>query len=194
MSQPSVPIGKNARMHNVTLRTLVPAAGLALALAGCSSSSGSGSAATSTTAGSGGASSTTTAAGSSGGDLCATVPGDKVAAALGVTVTSAKPMSAGERFRSSNTLPSCIYKGATVNVAHAEFIPCTEYQGLKTDPVANRKPLSGVGDEAVARADASSAGTFIDSVSKKGDRCLYLLIIQGADEAKTKAVTQLFYA
>lgn len=189
------------------LRIATPVVGLGLALSACSSSgssSASGGTSTTAAAGSAGASSTTaggsgTGSGTaSGADLCSTVSAEKASTILGQPVTAAKALSASDRFRSSNTLPGCKYLGAPTAagdalLVNAERLPCPDAEGVFTDTTVTRKDLAGVGDKAAARPDMVDASLYIDTVSKKGDECLYVRIYQGAPEAKAKALSNAFW-
>ncbi len=175
--------------HNA-LCIVVPLAGLSLAMSGCSSSSTptATNAAGSSTSGApsaGGAASTST-------DLCLTVPADKVSTLLGTPVKSAKVLTESGRFRVGNTLPGCTYQGDTIGVVQAEFLKCDDWKGLESDPIAKRKPLAAVGDSAMARPSGSDPTVLIDTISKKGDRCLYVQIFQGTTEAKAQSLTNEF--
>lgn len=191
------------------LRIATPVVGLGLALTACSSSgstsSGAGSGATSSTAASGGAGASSAAgtgsgsgASATGADLCTTVTAEKVSSILGVPVTGAKALSASDRFRSANTRPGCKYLGTPTAggdflLVSAEKLSCPDADGVFDDPTVKRAALSGVGDKAAARPDMVDASLLIDTVSKKGDECLFVRIYQGAPEAKAKALTNAFW-
>lgn len=187
------------------LRVATPIVGLGLVLSACSSSgtstaAGDGGSPTTTAAGSD--ASTTTAAGdgggstggAAGGDLCASVPADQVAEILGTDVAAAEPLAASDRFRSANTLPGCKYlaepsAAGALMVVSAEFLACSDAEGVFTDPGVPRVELSGVGDRAMARADLIDSTLYIDTISEDGDQCLFVRIFQGAPEAQAAELT-----
>jgi len=185
--------------------TTVLGLGLGLLLSACGSSgtstAGGDGESPSTTAAVSGASTTTpgeadggSTGGDTDGDLCAAVPADQVAGILGQDIAAAQPLKVSDRFRSQGTLPGCTYvaepsAAGTLMVVSAEFLECSEAEGVFTDPVAKRTELSGVGDRAMARADATDSTLFIDVITEKGDQCLYVRIFQGAPEAQTKELT-----
>lgn len=186
------------------LRVATPIVGLGLVLSACSSSgtttAGGDGGSPTTTAGSD-ASTTTAAAGDGGGstagadgDLCASVPADQVATILGSDVAAAEPLAVSDRFRSANTLPGCKYltepsAAGALMVASAEFLACSDAEGVFTDPGVPRVELSGVGDRAMARADLIDSTRYIDTISQDGDRCLFVRIFQGAPEQQAAELT-----
>jgi hypothetical protein len=164
----------------------------ALALAACSSS-GSSTASPSSTSGAGSSSGGGANAGAgnaSGRDLCASVTAADVQAITGETITAAKPLGSGSRFRSGFTGPSCVYTTTTgLGGVNAEFVAADSYQGLTTDPVTKPKALSGVGDEAFQAVDQVDGTKVIRTLAKKGDQYLFVQIYAGTTEANAKTLT-----
>ena len=74
-------------------------------------------------------------------------------------------------------------------VVSAEFLACSDAEGVFTDPGVPRVELSGVGDRAMARADAIDTTLYIDTISEDGDRCLFVRIFEGAPEAQAVELT-----
>ena len=171
-----------------------------IGLASCSSSGSSTASGSSSTAGSssGGSSSGGASSGgaSSGGSssaastrkLCEEVTAAEVSTLTGQTITSAAELSAGSRFRSGFTGPSCLYKTSSgLGGVSAEFVSADTYQGLVADPGLKPTPLAGVGDEAYQVTDQIDPSKVIRTIAKKGDQYVLVLIYSGtsADNAKT---------
>lgn len=166
-----------------------------IGLASCSSSGSSTASGSSSTAGSssggsssGGASSGGSSSAASTRKLCEEVTAAEVSTLTGQTITSAKELGAGDRFRSGFTGPSCLYKTSSgLGGVSAEFVAADTFRELIADPGLKPTPLAGVGDEAYQVVDQVDGTKVIRTIARKGDQQVLVLIYSGtsADNAKT---------